>query len=80
MNWVLIIFQSSAPRYHTSVRLPTAQAFNESRLTQLKQLPGVAEAQYFQAENAVYLKVSADTFERESALAIIESTGEKHGA
>jgi MFS family permease len=74
--WALIILQSSAPRYHTSVRLPTSQAFSESRLTELKQLPGVAEAQYFQEENAIYLKVSADVFERDNALAIIESTGE----
>lgn len=75
--WALIISQSRAPRHLTSVRFNvTVPANSESWLKQLETLPGVAEVVYLDTENAVYLKVSADDFSRESAQAVLDSTGE----
>jgi MFS family permease len=77
--WALLITRSGAPQHLTSVRLP-ADRISDDQLSALSSLPGVAESLYLQSEQAIYLKVSADSFDRESALKIIDSTGEKHGS
>lgn len=78
--WALILSRTSAPRHLTSVRLQAAGDVSEQQLSQLKTLPGVAEVSLMASESAIYLKVSADAFDREQATAIIESTGEEHGS
>ncbi|MED5440015.1 MAG: MFS transporter [Pseudomonadota bacterium] len=78
--WALLMSQTNAPRHLVSVRLPGHRHLDNSALASLEALPGVAEALYLPAEDAVYLKVSADEFSREDALTLIESTGEKHGS
>ncbi|WP_430460195.1 MFS transporter [Thalassolituus sp. LLYu03] len=78
--WTLILSRSSAPLHLTSVRLPAPAGISDQQLSQLLALTGVAEVSQMAGEGAVYLKVSADAFDREQALVIIESTGEKHGS
>ena len=78
--WALLMSQTSAPRHLVSVRLPCHDNMTASVLNQLEAQSGVAEALHLPAERAVYLKVSADEFSREDAMAVIESTGEKHGS
>ena len=78
--WALILSQTNAPRHLVSVRLPGNRHLDDSVLTELEAQPGIAEALYLPAENAIYLKVSADEFSHDDALTLIESTGEKHGS
>lgn len=77
--WALWMSQTQPPRHLVSVRLNATTPLTSPELTQLQALPGVAEVLSLPDENAVYLKVSADEFDRDSALALIDSTGEKHG-
>lgn len=78
--WAAILIQTQAPRHLISVRLPGSTHHDDSVLTKLETQPGVAEALYLPADNAIYLKVSANEFNRDDALTLIESTGEKHGS
>ena len=78
--WALLMTQSSAPQHLTSVRLDSADGCSEQQLAQLMALAGVSEVSLLASEGAIYLKVSADAFDRTQALAIIHSTGEEHGS
>lgn len=78
--WSLIIARSSAPQHLTSVRLAITQ-INEPQLQQLMELAGVSQVSPIASEGAIYLKVSADAFDMQQALAIIHSdNGEEHGS
>ena len=77
--WALFLSRCQAPPYLTSVRLDAGDCSGE-QLSRLRALPGVADVSLLASEGAIYLKVSADAFCYEEALAVIESTGEKHGS
>lgn len=78
--WAIVIGQSSAPQHLTSVRLTTDGNCSELQLASLMSLPGVSEVLHLADECAVYLKVSAEVFDRNQASAIIHSTGDNHGS
>ena len=78
--WALILSQSSAPLHLTSVRLDIRGNCSEQQLAQLMALAGVSEASLQASEGAIYLKVSADVFDHQQALAIVHPTGEEHGS
>jgi len=78
--WALVLSRTSAPLHLTSVRLAVSGDCSEQQLTNLMALKGVAEVSLQTGEGAVYLKVSADLFDQQQALAIIQSTGEEHGS
>lgn len=77
--WALYLSRCPAPPYLTSIRLVSHGCSGE-QFQRLQALPGVAEVSVLASEGAIYLKVSADAFDYEAALAIIETTGEKHGS
>ena len=77
--WALFLSRCRPPLHLTSVRLAVTGDSRE-QLSRLQALPGVAEASLLASEGAIYLKVSADAFDYQQALAVIESTGEKHGS
>lgn len=78
--WSLIIWRSSAPQHLTSVRLATSR-IDQQQLQQLMALTGVSQVSPLASEGAIYLKVSADAFDMQQALAIIHSeNGEEHGS
>lgn len=76
--WTLIVLRAQAPQHLTSVRLALAPETDASVTEELQQLSGVAEVLLIPAEQAIYLKVSTDTFDRQAALKIL--TGEQNGA
>lgn len=76
--WVFAVLRAQAPQHLTSVRLAMAPDTGASIMEELQQLSGVAEVLPIPAEQAIYLKVSADTFDRDAALRIL--TGEQNGA
>ncbi len=78
--WALILSRSSAPRHLTSVRLNTGGTCTDQQLAQLMDLPGVSEVSLPDGDGAIYLKVSADAFDRKQASAIVDPTGEEHGS
>ncbi len=78
--WWFMVLRAEAPQHLTSVRLNAGPQTGSDVTAQLQQLPGVAEVLYIPSEQAIYLKVSAGSFDREAALTIIGPTGEEHGA
>lgn len=78
--WALILSRTSAPQHLTSVRMPVNAGFSEQQELKLMDLPGVSEVSLMASEGAIYMKVSADLFNREQAMAIIDYTGEEHGS
>lgn len=74
--WLFTISRSKAPEHLVSVRFALTPACDDEQILQLMELPGVSEVRSVEHEQAIYLKVSADEFNRQQALAIIGSTGE----
>lgn len=70
--WLLLLMRSPAPKYLTSVRLAVSNGGNEKQRAQLKTLAGVAEVNPLNDEGAIYLKVDANVFDYQQALAIIQ--------
>lgn len=81
MAWLMIIWQSSAPQPLTSIRLALHSPCHSQQLQTLMALPGVSELNQPADELAIYLKVNADTFDHNRALAVLNSTkGDNHGS
>ena len=78
--WWFMVLRAKAPQHLTSVRLAASPDTGPDVTSRLQQLPGVADVLYIPAEQAIYLKVSAESFKHEDALTIIGPTGEEHGA
>lgn len=71
--WLLLLMRSQPPKYLTSVRLTADNGGNTTQLAQLKALAGVEEVNQLSEENAIYLKVNADTFDYQRASDIIQA-------
>lgn len=69
--WALFLSRCPAPQYLTSVRLETKREFSPEQLSLLQAVPGVAEVNLAVSENAIYLKVNANAYDHEQALALM---------
>lgn len=78
--WLLIMLKTPAPRHLTSVRLALHHPLNTGQYQSLKELTGVYELIEPADECAAYLKVYANDFCHEAALAIVQIEGENHGS
>lgn len=69
--WVVYLAFSPAPKHLSSVRISLQQEFKAHYLTALSALGGVSDSTWVEDENAIYLKVDADVFDHDQALAIV---------
>ena len=79
--WLAIVFKAQPPRHLTNLRLSATDCTNGDTLKALRELEGVVEAVHVELDRAIYLKISSDTFNKDRALAVINTNkGEHNGA
>lgn len=78
--WGLLMYKTPAPKHLKSTRLSLSSSLSECQYRALTALDGVVEVIELIDEQAVYMKIDANEFNHQDALAIIKNTGEEHGS